>query len=280
MDLAARLNQNLEILGLSTFRDISLKDLEVRIYEKFPSMISQKLVLHTYLGWLNERLKAIDGSDDNIFTLEIAAWCNSLRVRGFDKTFSMEGFQEWKKELARIEPLSVRRFNLVEVEIQRMYPLGPFDTNGPESEPNILENSRRLATQLSVKYLDSVHADSTPVIGHGAWNTPVPDVEPDDFQGKNGHRKENLKLTCENNEPISTGLLKEPSQASKENIRQAKKAIDAKPRKPALTKQSPQTNAPLRQNQVAKVGGKPYKTNQKPPRGYICNRCGVKGEKI
>lgn len=109
------------ILGSESLKDITLSELNDKIDEASDEELSCTTMLHSYMAWLNERLQVINNSDQEVFTQEIAKWCTTMGMRGYNDTTILDGFEEWRSDHLSKEPSSSRRLNLAGLELHTLF---------------------------------------------------------------------------------------------------------------------------------------------------------------
>jgi len=291
MDAAEGKLKELELgpIDLETIRNVSLGQLLDQVDEANPEGVSKKRVLRLFMIWLNERLLAIDNSDDDALQAEIGSWCVFIKKCGYEDQVIVNTFEEWKSEQARIEPSSNRRLSLADWEMRSF--LGLSQQFGQYSQPLPLANHeapgaassfrpdsvRTVPGDVSQGSCEHMHPDrlrltqnvksdtSHAVIDVDNWTRPVVELSSDDSEADKSAR--NLSFLTGANKMVYEQSLN--STTAEENSKSKSKAARRRVRgKRAAAAQQLQKSNTLREKALEGA----------PPPGYLCNRCGKPGK--
>ncbi|KAI1877421.1 hypothetical protein JX265_003429 [Neoarthrinium moseri] len=131
------LSRSLEALAIKRLDSTALSELEDRIDRHVGTVISRDQALHTYLGWLREQLV-----QDTFYQQEslVKDWIDSLRNRGYEQELIFRFFKDWQRREAQNDPLTRRRFLLIE---ENMRAVLEEPQQGINPEPHLAQPSHR-----------------------------------------------------------------------------------------------------------------------------------------
>lgn len=133
------LSRNLGALAIDRVGSSALEELERRVDCNMDKGVSKQQVMNTYLGWLQELvMKGTVAHDSSMF---LGSWVQSLTRRGFEKEYINRSFRDWKRREAQADPLTLRRFSIIEQDLQRLFEDQPHGGRSGNNPPNNTENN-------------------------------------------------------------------------------------------------------------------------------------------
>ena len=289
MDHSDRIKQNLEILGPESLEDLSLGELFTAIGKNIPSDVSKSRILNIYAMWLHSRLVVIDVSYGPAFADEIESWYQFLKVLTNDDSLIAGAFRDWQRGELLENPTSSRRLSIAEAELFSLMSSSPTE---PESSPTCPDSpygqrhpdrvwesqDSRTFVGLDAHY-GHMHPDRVERSQNPHTVIEIEDDEPEVVVLSSSHTWPKDLSTpqsyCQDGQPDLSFLTGANMLALSDMVRSPRDGQDLGTPSPAPMDMSVQVplESRLEGSKRAKTGNP-----KKPPKGYICDRCGVKGE--
>ncbi|KAG6366835.1 hypothetical protein INS49_001016 [Diaporthe citri] len=192
-----------------------------------------------YLGWLQEHLNDWDLSDSAAFRPQIESWYASLRFRGYDDQRVRDAFAAWMSNQVQNDASCARRFLVVQEELLSI--LGGDQTIQP----------RDLGMDQGITGVITVKEDKIIDVSSGDGDSDV------EFLGwKRPDNMRSASKSARHTFPPLTGANKET---------QLMQGTECAEPNDGLKGSKARKRAPSRI------------PSGKPPKGYVCGRCGEKG---
>ncbi|KAI1386557.1 uncharacterized protein F4822DRAFT_431429 [Hypoxylon trugodes] len=231
----------LEALGADTLAHLTLEGLEDKIIHIPSDSLSREHVLHTFMGWLHEQITR-DIQQKSLLSdfVNLLLKGGKLQLGPFSKIEVEAAFKEWQRRDAERGPENLRRYQMVEMDLKRL-----FD---PDSNPDYhIEDD--IDNEPRGKGRQQTGSNTLPL---GQRKAPRENI----------HQKI-LRIKEDN---IKKGLDKVPVKDEVLVQRSSNLSLGHKSPKVVSPTKS-QSKAPSAAQQLAGPV----------PRGYICKRCGSSG---
>jgi hypothetical protein len=268
------------INGPGDLRHGPLRQLEYRVTLKGPEAVSKQQGLDMYLDWLqNQVMNGTIAQDSNA---SLKSWVQSLTRLGFDEDNIYRSFQSWKCRVSQADPLTLRRFLIIEQDLQKLFEKGPASMS-PNSNPGSNPSPPR-SNKVNTRLPSEEQAEDQRRRGpqrSGANDLPI------------GKRRTRLSGPVHDIIEISEDSPSEPPAPSRPSTPTdpvpANYIFSAGPRSSddfddvIVTRETILLDTPPAKSTIAMgyTSGTPHsesKYEQPPPAGYTCKRCNRGGK--